>query len=660
VTTAPSRPPDALPVLIEQIPPELLTGQQFVSWDWEQRDGKWTKPLKNPRNGWNASHADPTTWGTATEAMTWSRRHNLPGIGRVLVKEDGLTGIDLDKCRNRETGEIQQWALDVVQRFDSYTEVSPSGTGLRIFVRASLPAGGRRTGAIEVYDQLRYLTLTGHRLDGVSWSVRDRQSELDAWLADAFPAKEAPTSAPRPAGGPVSLDDAELLQKARYARNGGRFSALFDSGDTSGYAGDHSAADQALSNMLVFWTSGDVDRADQLFRQSALFRDKWDEVHYSNGDTHGRHTLNTALAGATAFYEPQAWTSPILDASDIDIVDSPPSAIVARYEALLRLKDDRIQELERTVAAQQVMAADAIEVKRTLSALRQAMRNPELKPVEKLIAIETFIRTSGERSHEAAAGGQDDGFAMVTVAGENGIAAAVGVSSKTASSAIQKFSDVGLWRTRTETARVEVLDRETGELTYRPQTRLFIETHGSPVEGLQRIATLSIVRPERKVGSGLGRHCDLHPEADLIERHTIQCSKCYSTIWAAPERRIAADTPDIEPESLYGKNFPIGEETPSIVDITSIGGKNFPVETASSFIPERDPEPVETIATPEDLLQWGEANGWPALVIERGLRDEPLKKLGLGEQSWRTFAARGSQVDIRKALAAIQSKRSGA
>ncbi|MGH8695713.1 MAG: hypothetical protein ACREVS_04510 [Burkholderiales bacterium] len=90
----------------------------------------------------------------------------MDGIGYVLTAADGVVGIDLDKCRDPDTGVIAPWALAIVQQIDAYTEVSPSGTGVRIFAPGTLSGGGRNRHHVEMYTRGRYLTLTGHRLHG--------------------------------------------------------------------------------------------------------------------------------------------------------------------------------------------------------------------------------------------------------------------------------------------------------------------------------------------------------------------------------------------------------------------------------------------------------------------------------------------------------------
>ena len=98
----------------------------------------------------------------------------------------------------------------------------------------------------------------------------------------------------------VQVDDRELLEHARSAKNGAKFEALWR-GDTSGYGGDDSAADLALCGLLAFWCGIDPRRIDSLFRSSGLMRDKWDS---SRGETtYGRQTIEKALRTRTEFYD---------------------------------------------------------------------------------------------------------------------------------------------------------------------------------------------------------------------------------------------------------------------------------------------------------------------------------------------------------------------
>ena len=149
-------------IQIENIPQELKDRDQYVVWKWEERDGKATKPPYDAKTGKRASHSDPSTWGTFNDALKALDR-GFDGIGFVFTENDPFCGIDLDKCRDPVSGQIATWAVKIIKDFDSYAEISPSGTGLKIFIKGRLPGGGIKTKHVEVYDKLRFFTVTGDR-----------------------------------------------------------------------------------------------------------------------------------------------------------------------------------------------------------------------------------------------------------------------------------------------------------------------------------------------------------------------------------------------------------------------------------------------------------------------------------------------------------------
>jgi len=149
---------ELLPVRTEGVPAEMKCRRQWVGWRLEDRDGKQAKVPYSPHGG-RASSTDLMTWGTFEEALAVLDRFD--GIGFVFCSADPYTGVDLDGCRDPETGEIAPWAAEIVSALDSYTELSPSGTGVHIICKAKAPRGGRR-GRIEMYSRDRFFTVTGH------------------------------------------------------------------------------------------------------------------------------------------------------------------------------------------------------------------------------------------------------------------------------------------------------------------------------------------------------------------------------------------------------------------------------------------------------------------------------------------------------------------
>lgn len=167
-----------------EIPSELKSSVRWVVWRYEERNGKPTKVPYDARRGTRAASDDPQTWCSFEEAV---RAHEssttYAGVGFMLG--DGWTGIDLDKCRSAETGVIEDWAVKIISEMDSYTEVSPSGLGIHILIRGHLPKGRKRTGRIEMYDRLRYFTITG-QIVGEHQVLQERQAELEALHARIF------------------------------------------------------------------------------------------------------------------------------------------------------------------------------------------------------------------------------------------------------------------------------------------------------------------------------------------------------------------------------------------------------------------------------------------------------------------------------------------
>jgi hypothetical protein len=288
------------------VPMELQQRPQWVTWGYEERGGKKTKPPFNARTGDYAESNDPSTWSTFDQAQAalTAGQGRWKGVGFVVGDGDPYAGIDLDNCVD-DWGEIAPWALAIVKRLNSYTEITPSGRGLRIWISGALPGRGRKKGmpnggAVEIYDRGRYFTVSGLHLGDTPVTIESRDAELAALMDELFPQPAARAVENRPAGGGIDLNDVELLAKAKAAKNGDKFSSLWR-GDTSGHP-SHSEADLALCDHLRFWTGGDRGRMDRLFRQSGLMRDKWDERHGEK--TFGEMTLDKALSDVGDVYTP--------------------------------------------------------------------------------------------------------------------------------------------------------------------------------------------------------------------------------------------------------------------------------------------------------------------------------------------------------------------
>lgn len=297
--------PVALSVRPENIPDELKAIDRWVLWRYQRPDGKWTKPLFSAQTQRHAKTNDPQTWASFEKALGVYEEGGWDGIGFVLTDEDDLVGVDVDHC---SAGDLDDEVRRDLIALDSYGETSPSGQGVRLMVRAKLPPKKRKRAQFEIYESGRYMTMTGHRLDFLPEGVEPRQEQVEDFHARriAQPKRrvrrrkvsggsrlQRPTAACRT--GSPKLIDGEVLDRARKAKNAEKYRAVYN-GDNSYSDGDASAADLSLCSMLAFFTQ-DEEQIDRLFRGSGRMRDKWDEPHYSSGETYGEHTIQAALDG---------------------------------------------------------------------------------------------------------------------------------------------------------------------------------------------------------------------------------------------------------------------------------------------------------------------------------------------------------------------------
>ncbi len=166
----------------QHIPQELIERDQWVTWRYEDEDGNPTdepegnKVPYNARTGGKASSTNPATWTSYDAAVRAAQRRKHHGVGYVFSKDDPFAGTDLDDCL--EDGKLAPWATGIVKLLDSYTEISPSGRGVKIFVKGDIPQSVK-TESIELYKQGRYFTITGNRWPDAPTDIRAVNGELD-------------------------------------------------------------------------------------------------------------------------------------------------------------------------------------------------------------------------------------------------------------------------------------------------------------------------------------------------------------------------------------------------------------------------------------------------------------------------------------------------
>lgn len=245
----------------DNIPVDMRAYPQWVVWRYVERDGKQTKQPINPLTGLAASVTNPDDWSSFDDAVAASP--NFDGIGYVFTVTDPYVGIDLDDPGNDP--EAMALHQRIVDSFDSYTELSPSGRGVHIIVKAELAHGRRRSG-VEIYPHSRFFTMTGRVVRAVP--IAERQA-LAQTLWDECGGEKA-ASAGLQADAEASLDDAAVVE---LLLRDPALAALYG-GSLSAYSGDHSAGDQALCNALAA-RSGNRAQVERLWLASPLgTRDK--------------------------------------------------------------------------------------------------------------------------------------------------------------------------------------------------------------------------------------------------------------------------------------------------------------------------------------------------------------------------------------------------
>lgn len=298
------------------VPSCIVDREQWVCWRTQKRDGKRTKVPINPHTNLFGSATDADSWSDFETARATVVQGSADGVGFVFSDDDPFVGVDLDDCRVPETGSLIDEAETIVAELDSYTEVSPSGTGVHILVEGALPGDRNRKDWVECYDTKRFFTVTGEHVDGTPAAIGTREEPL-VWLYREY---LDPGYEPEPAHDPTpptegesnavsegwdqdgsttagsdgnELSDQSVVDRAQNAANGEKFGRLWW-GNTQGYE-SQSEADMALCSLLAFWTGGDSSQIDRLFRDSGLMRPKWDEQHFADGSTYGEKTIERVL-----------------------------------------------------------------------------------------------------------------------------------------------------------------------------------------------------------------------------------------------------------------------------------------------------------------------------------------------------------------------------
>lgn len=253
------------------VPPELKAIPNWVTWKLIQQNGK--KPTKVPYTaaGTAADSTNPDTWDNFSAVCSF-RPTNMGGIGFVFTPACGYVGLDLDNALD-ENGELKEKFSKIVNTLSTYTEISPSGTGLHLILRCKDHPyeTGKHLNDIGIFYTSRYFTITGKQW-GTTNTIEYYDVKTIREVCDPFVKKEIKRVIPSTTL-PDMLDD-DIINIASNASNGAKFNSLM-SGNITGYP-SASEADAALASILAFYTT-DSGQIERIMRNSRLFREKWDK-----------------------------------------------------------------------------------------------------------------------------------------------------------------------------------------------------------------------------------------------------------------------------------------------------------------------------------------------------------------------------------------------
>jgi primase-polymerase (primpol)-like protein len=263
---------------MEGYPVELQKYKQWLLYAlvWNERLGKYGKVPKRNKGGYlvAASKVNQADFMSYTEALTSVQIGVGDGIGFCITPNDPFLCIDLDKCLG------QQFCWDIINQFDSASEISLSGNGAHIFIEANkLEGTGTKStkffnSQIELLGDGCFVALTG-KYNGKP--ICNRQTTFDAFSKPLRDLKLKTKQVSK-----VSILSSktanEVVTRLRSdIRHGVRFNALYHG---NGLTEDASADDQSLCNLIAPYADHDEGLIDDIFRSSARYRDKWERQDY--------------------------------------------------------------------------------------------------------------------------------------------------------------------------------------------------------------------------------------------------------------------------------------------------------------------------------------------------------------------------------------------
>lgn len=305
--------------MYNNIPSELKQLKNWCVWKYQERNGKKTKIPFNAETGEFAKSNDSSTWRDYQTAVNCK---GADGVGFFF--EPPYVGIDLDNIEDDlhlyKNGErLDNIVAEFTDAFKSYTEVSPSGNGLHIIIKGKIPGNRKRKGNIEMYDSGRFFTMTGNKISKYSEINNVNPKVFKEIYSKYLPDNTIPIPTRNTVQTIHNLSEMDILNEIYKSKQARLFDDLMK-GHWDRHYTSQSEADIAMANILAFWCAKDYSQMDSIFRQSGLYRDKWDEKRKNS--TYGEQTLFKAINETSNTYTPKQEKEPLKYALDHIFEDS--------------------------------------------------------------------------------------------------------------------------------------------------------------------------------------------------------------------------------------------------------------------------------------------------------------------------------------------------
>lgn len=287
-----------LPV-VENIPEELKQRKQWVLWKavLDKEKQEYSKVPYQANGIDKASSTGVDTWDTFERIEEAYENGIGEGIGFVLSESDPYACIDIDGLDNVEV--LPALAQKIVDT--SYAELSPSGTGVHVWIRYSHDSQKFKNKntklGYELYDKKRFITVTGESINELAIN---QGQEITSFIETVFRREEKPVLSRNDNERGTTLSEGDIIRIASKSKKGERFISCLKGGWETLYP-SQSEADMSFANDLAFWTNCDYGMMDSIFRGSSLNRDKFDRPQ--NTSTYGDELLCKAINECTNTFQ---------------------------------------------------------------------------------------------------------------------------------------------------------------------------------------------------------------------------------------------------------------------------------------------------------------------------------------------------------------------